>query len=113
MRVILFLAGLFFLVPAVLLGADPRQPAKIILDTDIGGDVDDALALAMIHTGISRGECDLLAVTITKTHPLAAEYTQMLNAWYGRPDIPVGLVRDGVARGEGSGYLKKFFRTPR
>ena len=29
-------------------------PAKIIFDTDIAGDVDDALALAMLHASTKR-----------------------------------------------------------
>ena len=32
----------------------------------------------------------LLAVTVTRSNPLAAELVQMLNAWYGHPSIPVG-----------------------
>lgn len=71
-------------------------PVRLILDTDIGGDVDDALALAVIHALESRGECSLLAVTVTKDHPLAAAFVDAVNRFYGRGDIPVGLVVDGV-----------------
>ena len=82
------------------------SPVKLIFDTDMGNDVDDALALAILHAGIARGECDLLAVTVTKSNLAAAQYVQMINAWYGSPDIPVGLVKDGVTPDEG-GYVKK------
>ena len=47
----------------------PQRPTPLIFDTDIGNDVDDVLALGMIHALQSRGECELLAVTITKDHP--------------------------------------------
>lgn len=40
-------------------------------DTDIGNDVDDVLALGMIHSLESRGLCRLLSVTITKDHYLS------------------------------------------
>ncbi len=71
-------------------------PVRLIFDTDMGNDVDDALALAMIHALESRGECSLLAVTLTKDHPLSAAYVDAVNQFYGRGDIPVGLVVDGV-----------------
>lgn len=41
-------------------------PVPIILDTDMGNDIDDALALGLIHTLQTRGECRLLAVTLSK-----------------------------------------------
>ena len=41
-------------------------PVPLILDTDISNDIDDALALGLIHALESRGEVRLLAVTVTK-----------------------------------------------
>src|SRR5215470_17011571 len=71
------------------------NPIPVIFDTDIGNDVDDALALAMLHALESRGEARLLAVTITKDNRYAAPYIDLVNTFYGRPDIPVGMVRNG------------------
>ena len=42
------------------------EPVPVIFDTDMGNDVDDAIALAMLHALESRGESKLLAVTVTK-----------------------------------------------
>ena len=70
-------------------------PVRVIFDTDMGNDVDDALALAMIHALESRGEARLLAVTITKDNPWAAAYVDLVNTFYGRGSIPVGMVRNG------------------
>lgn len=67
-------------------------PVDVILDTDIGNDIDDALALALLHALESRGECRLLAVTITKDHPLAAAFTDAVNGFSGRGDVPIGVV---------------------
>ncbi|QDV64875.1 nucleoside hydrolase [Crateriforma conspicua] len=67
------------------------DPVPVIFDTDITGDVDDVLALAMLHTLADRGECDLLAVTISKRHPKAAAFVDAINTFYGRPDIPIGI----------------------
>jgi len=71
------------------------QPVPVIFDTDIGNDVDDALALAVLHSLQSRGEARLLAVTITKDNRYAAPYIDLVNTFYGRPDIPIGVVRGG------------------
>ena len=84
-----------------VLFAASGEPVKVIFDTDMGNDVDDALALAIFHAGVARSECDLLAVTVTKSNRTAAEYIKMVNAWYGHGEIPVGLVENGVTPEEG------------
>lgn len=88
----------FFLGQMAALAESQQQRAsvKLIFDTDMGNDVDDALALALIHALETRGECELLAVTVTKGHPLAAAFVDAINRFYERGDIPVGLVRGGV-----------------
>jgi inosine-uridine nucleoside N-ribohydrolase len=70
-------------------------PVRVIFDTDMGNDVDDALALAMIHALESKGEARLLAVTITKDNRWAAPYVDLVNTFYGRGSIPIGVVRNG------------------
>jgi inosine-uridine nucleoside N-ribohydrolase len=50
----------------------------------------------VIHSLQTRGECELLAVTITKDHELAAPFTDAVNTFYGRGDIPIGVCRSGV-----------------
>ncbi|MGD9633339.1 MAG: nucleoside hydrolase [Pirellulales bacterium] len=89
----------------VPLGQSPpsaaKEPVPIIFDTDMGNDVDDALALAMLHALQSRGECRLLAVTVSKDNRLAAAFVDATNRFYGRGEIPVGLVRDGATKDAG------------
>jgi len=75
---------------------DSWKPVPLIFDTDIGNDVDDVLALGLIHALQSRGECELLAVTITKDHPLAAPFTDAVNTFYGRGHIPIGVCKSGL-----------------
>ena len=72
------------------------RPVPLIFDTDIGNDCDDVLAMGVIHSLQTRGECELLAVTITKDHELAAPFTDVVNTFYGRGDIPIGVCRSGV-----------------
>ena len=83
-----------------------REPVRLVFDTDIGNDVDDAMVLSMIHALASRGECQLLAVTITKQNQYAAPIVDLLNTFYGRPETPIGMVRDGVTPQDGK-YLRQ------
>ncbi|MGA2153447.1 MAG: nucleoside hydrolase [Bryobacteraceae bacterium] len=99
-----------FLVVPLLSGAlafaAPPQPAiPVIFDTDIGNDVDDCLALAILHAFASRGEIRLAAVTITKDNPWAARLASAIDTFYGRPNVPIGAVHDGQTKDDG--YLKK------
>ena len=71
-------------------------PVKIIFDTDVGNDVDDVLALSVLHALQSRGECELLAVTITKPDELAGPFVDAVNTFYGRPGIPIGYTHAGL-----------------
>ncbi len=86
--------------------AADAKPIPIIFDTDMGNDIDDAQALAVIHALESRGECKLLAVTVTKDNPYAAAYVDLLNTFYGRGDIPIGTVRDGMTPKSGK-YIEQ------
>ena len=80
---------------------EAARPVKLVFDTDLGNDVDDALAMGVIHALQARGQCELLAVTCTKDHPLCGPFADVINTFYGRPDIPLGTVRDGATRDEG------------
>lgn len=71
------------------------EPVRLIFDTDMGNDVDDALALAVIHALESRGEAKLLAVTLTKDNRYAAPYVDLVNHFYGRGSVPIGVVKNG------------------
>ena len=91
------------LAAALLVEAAP--PVRVIFDTDIGNDIDDALAFAMLHAFESRGEAKLLAVTITKDNRYAPVYADLVNHFYGRPRIPIGVVKGGKTP-EDSAYLR-------
>lgn len=83
-------------------GPPPKAPpVKIVFDTDIGNDVDDVLALSMLHSLMTRGDCELLAVTVTKPDDLSGPFVDMMNTFYGRPNIPIAVVRGGFTNGAG------------
>jgi inosine-uridine nucleoside N-ribohydrolase len=92
------LLGILFCVAAAGVS---EGPVRLIYDTDMGNDVDDALALGVIHALQSRGECELLAVTITKDEALCAPFVDAVNTFYGRGAIPIGVVREGPTPGPG------------
>ena len=68
-------------------------PVTIIFDTDIGNDVDDVLALSVLHALQARGDCEIIGVTVTKPDELAGPFVDALNTFYGRPKIPIGCIR--------------------
>ena len=73
-------------IPMSSLAAEPAaKPVPIIFDTDMGNDIDDALALGLIHALQSKGECKLLAVTLTKDNrffrPLLRYRQHLLPPW--------------------------------
>ncbi|MDX2154520.1 MAG: nucleoside hydrolase [Bryobacteraceae bacterium] len=86
---------------AAALAAAATPPVPVIFDTDMGNDIDDAMALAILHNLEKRGEIKLLAVTLTKDNPWASAYTELINRFYNRPDIPLGVVSNGVTKDEG------------
>ncbi|MDO5553196.1 MAG: nucleoside hydrolase [Planctomycetia bacterium] len=76
------------------------EPVNIIFDTDIGNDIDDTLALALLHNFVARGDCRLLAITLTKENEFSPIFTQFLNEFYGH-QIPIGKATHGVVMGNG------------
>ena len=70
----------------------PPQPL-VVYDTDMGPDIDDALALAMLHGYQQQGLIELAGVTVSRDSTVAARYVDALNTFYGRPDVPVGIDR--------------------
>src|SRR5580698_1462513 len=77
----------------------------VIVDTDMGNDIDDALALAMLHALSDRGECELIGVTLTNAHREAVPYIRMINRFYGRGALPVGAAIKTLKGGAGDGYM--------
>lgn len=100
-KLILGLALLTSCIAHTARADQPSTKVPLIFDTDIGNDCDDVLALGVIHALQSRGECELLAVTITKDNEWAAPFTDAVNTFYGRGDIPIGVCRSGITDDDG------------
>jgi inosine-uridine nucleoside N-ribohydrolase len=98
--------------PPAQLADEGDAPVKLIFDTDMGNDIDDAMALAMIFALERRGACDLLAITSTKDHPKSAAYVDAFCTFYGRPEVPIGAVRHGANPDNQRPYLPQADNYP-
>lgn len=95
---------LVFMCCSVWAFALTAEPVKVIFDTDFYTDYDDVGAIAMLHALADAGECEILATgTCTwgeGNRSVAA--VEVLNAYYGRADIPVGSTDHGGIKGAGA-----------
>lgn len=67
-------------------------PMPVILDTDMDSDVDDVAALSQLHAMADRGEVSILGVMVSGHNEWSAPCVDSINTFYGRPDVPIGLV---------------------
>lgn len=62
---------------------------KLILDTDLGGDIDDLGALALLHALADAGKCEVHGIVSDSAQAPAVSAIQAINRWYGRAEVPV------------------------
>jgi len=77
-------------------GKNGKGAIPIIFETDMGNDVDDAIALDMIYKYLDQGMIDLLGISTNKDNPYSIPFLQIMNKWYGYPAIPLGKVKNGI-----------------
>ncbi len=82
------------------------KPKKVIFETDMCLDVDDAGALAMLHALADNDEAEILAVCFNEVHPYGASAIDAINTWYGRGDIPIGIFKGEFVDPDFSPYLE-------
>ncbi|MDA3800227.1 MAG: nucleoside hydrolase [Kiritimatiellae bacterium] len=68
---------------------------KLILDTDMLTDCDDLAAMGILHTLADYGEVDILATVVSSKHPKSAAVVDVVNTFYGRPNLPIGAPKGG------------------
>lgn len=71
----------------------PKKPVSIILDTDIGPDYDDVGAMAVLHALADKGEARPLAVIASNKHELVVPTIDVINTYFGRPNLPTGVTK--------------------
>ncbi|MCU0457423.1 MAG: nucleoside hydrolase, partial [Bacteroidales bacterium] len=79
-----------------------EQKAKIIFDTDLGPDYDDVGALAFLHAMADSGKAEILATISSNKHELVAPSIDVINTYFGRPDLETGAPKGpGASMGSG------------
>ena len=74
-----------------------QEDLRIILDCDMGSSTDDLFALMMLYRYMDMKRCTLLGVVVDRMNRANADAVDVLNNYYGYPDIPIALERAGVA----------------
>lgn len=103
MRTLLIAA---LLVTPLLAFAETSRRIPVILDTDLGDDIDDAWALVL---ALRSPEIDLkMVVTDNRNATYRARIAAKLLTLAGRTDVPIGLgVGDSDKPGRQSGWIKE------
>lgn len=66
---------------------------NIILDTDLGGDCDDAAAIALANKFHNSGEITVLAMTYSNSNESGALLTSVINSYYGN-NFDIGVLKN-------------------
>ncbi|MCA5006273.1 nucleoside hydrolase [Sphingobacterium bovistauri] len=92
------LLGITLLISACNSKEEVLQEHKklVIFETDMGNDIDDALALDMLYKYQDQEQIELIGVGVNKQNDYSPKYIDILNTWYGYPSIPIGFVSNGV-----------------
>lgn len=81
-------------IAAVSCCTEPKAyegPHKVIIETDMGNDIDDALALAVALKAANNNELELLAVGCHKMSETPAKYVDIVNTYYGQPQVEAAM----------------------
>ncbi len=88
----IFAVLMAFLLPFLSLNA---KPTKVIFDTDVGNDIDDALAMVLLYNYHIQGKIDLIGITLSKGSEHAKVFVDIMNQFYGLPQIPIAEIFAG------------------
>ena len=67
------------------------DPVAVIFDTDMGPDYDDVGAMAVLHALADNGVARILATIASTQYENVVPVLNVLNTYFGRPDIPIGV----------------------
>jgi len=70
------------------------EPVLVIFDTDMGPDYDDVGSLAMLHAFADNGEAKILATVSSNRYIYSVPCIEIVNRYFGRPDLPLGAPRN-------------------
>ena len=75
---------------------------KLIIDTDMGYDVDDVGAVCIANMLQDRGEAKILAIVHNTGFDLGVGAISSINHYYGHDDIPIGAYKGPFANYRGN-----------
>ena len=103
----IFLVCLQSVFPNCCFGQSKEDPLKVIFETDVGNDIDDALALDLLYKYQDEGKINLLAISNNKNNKHSIPFLDIMNKWYGYPDISLSTVKDGAnSEGDARNYAE-------
>lgn len=91
MKNILIFCSIFFLFTSF---TEKQKPVSIIFDSDIAPDYDDVGAMALLHAFADMGEAKILATISCNAFETTAPTLNVLNTYFNRPEIPVGITKN-------------------
>ncbi len=75
---------------------DTTHIPVVILDGDFGSSTDDLFALEMLIRYEEQDRCQLLGVIVDREGTENAACVDVMATYFGHPDLPIGLERNGV-----------------
>ena len=73
-----------------------QQDIRVIYDCDMGSSTDDLFALMMLYRYMDMKRCNLIGVIVDRMGKANADIVDVMNNFYGYPDIPIGLETAGI-----------------
>ena len=73
-----------------------QQIFDFIFDADIGSSTDDLFAMQMLYRYADEGKCKFLGVVVDHEGEDCAAVADVMNTYFGYPDLPIGVERHGI-----------------
>lgn len=80
---------ILFLALSTATYAENNQKTRIIFETDIGNDIDDAIAIDLLCKYMDDDKISLLGVSTHKAGSAICAFVDAMLTWYGHPEVPV------------------------
>ena len=87
----LLLSAVFFLCCCFLYAQKNAASQRVIFDTDMGPDYDDAGAIALLHAFADSGKINILATMASTKYEGVAAVLNVFNTYFNRPNLPIGV----------------------
>lgn len=102
-----YLTLTFGMAMAIPCKSQKINPVPVIFETDMGNDVDDGLALAMLFRYADQGKINLLGISNNKQSLSSLQFIDLMRKQYNYNQLPIATVRDGV---QGEDEARSFAR---